>query len=148
VLEEVRGDIFAAEVDALVNAVNTAGVMGKGVALAFKKRFPDNFLAYRTACRRGEVRVGEVFVVARETPPRFIFNFPTKEHWSGPSRLEYVRGGLVELKAKLAALAIGSLALPALGCGAGGLRWEEVRPLIIDSLGGLAGMRVLLFAPR
>ena len=92
-IEHGEGDILRARVDALVNAVNTVGVMGKGLALQFKEAFPDNFRAYEGACARGEVVVGRMFVVARQAPPRFIINFPTKAHWRQPSKLEYIAAG-------------------------------------------------------
>jgi O-acetyl-ADP-ribose deacetylase (regulator of RNase III) len=142
-----EGDLLAAAVDALVNPVNTAGVMGKGLALQFKKVFPDNFAAYARACKAGEVVTGRMHVVHRPAPPRFIFNFPTKQHWRQPSRLEYVRDGLVDLVARVRELAIHSLAVPALGCGNGGLDWNDVRPLIEQAFAAVPDVRVVLFEP-
>jgi hypothetical protein len=92
-IEQGAGDLLACEVDALVNAVNTVGVMGKGLALQFKKAFPDNFKAYERACASGQVVVGRMFVVERSMAPRFIINFPTKTDWRHPSKLEYISAG-------------------------------------------------------
>lgn len=135
-----QGDLLAADVDALVNAVNTVGVMGKGIALAFKARFPANTQAYAAACRRGEVVTGRMFVT--ETPdllaPRWIVNFPTKQHWRDPSRLEWVQTGLQDLRRFLLAQDVQSVALPALGAGLGGLSWPKVRAEIAAALADLA----------
>jgi O-acetyl-ADP-ribose deacetylase (regulator of RNase III) len=143
---EGTGDLFAADVEALVNAVNIKGVMGKGLALAFKQKFPDNFAAYRRACDAGEVETGRMFVVERATPPRWIVNFPTKRHWRQPSQLEDIRTGLGDLAAQIARREIHSIAVPALGCGLGGLAWTDVRPLIVEAL-GTTSARVVLFGP-
>ena len=113
-VERVRGDLLAADCEALVNAVNTVGVMGKGIALAFKRRFPDNFAAYREACQRGVLRTGRVFVHERgegETP-RWTVNFPTKQHWRGSTRLEWIKSGLDDLVAAVRIREIRSLAIP------------------------------------
>lgn len=146
-IEDARGDLLAANVDALVNAVNTVGVMGKGLALAFKKRFPANFAAYKRACDAGTVTVGKMFVFERVAAPRWIVNFPTKRHWRGASRLEDVRDGLVDLVEQVTQRKIASIALPALGCGLGGLAWDAVRPLIIEACERIPQTRVLLFSP-
>ncbi len=134
-----QGNLLEADVDALVNAVNTVGVMGKGIALAFKNRFPANFQAYAAACQRGDVMTGRMFVT--ETPallgPRWIVNFPTKQHWRDPSRLEWVRTGLQDLRRFLLAQQVQSAALPALGAGLGGLSWPVVRAEIEAALADL-----------
>ncbi len=141
------GDLFAADTDAIVNAVNCVGVMGKGLALAFKKQFPDNFEAYRRACDTGEVMPGKMFVVERASAPRWIINFPTKRHWRSPSTLDDVRSGLVDLIAQVKSREIKSVAIPALGCGLGGLRWEDVRPAILDACAPLTDVRFVVFPP-
>lgn len=146
-IELTRGDLLSADVDALVNPVNTRGVMGKGLALQFKRAFPEAFRAYAQACRRGEVVVGRVHVVAREGAPRYLIHFPTKVHWRQPSLLSYVREGLVDLVTQVRTRAIGSIAIPPLGCGLGGLDWREVRPLIVGAFAELPEVRVLLFEP-
>jgi len=143
------GSLLDADVEALVNTVNTVGVMGKGLALQFKRRFPSNFRVYAEACRRGKVQVGRMLVVEtrKHAGPRFIINFPTKKHWRDPSRLEYVRAGLVALIHEVKTRHIQSIAIPPLGCGNGGLAWLDVRPLIDQALCELLGIRALIFGP-
>ncbi len=151
-IERVRGgDLLDARVEALVNPVNTAGVMGKGLALAFRRRFPANFAAYERACRAGEVRIGRMFVFdAGETRdgPRWIVNFPTKEHWRSPSRLEFVESGLAALVREVRERGIATIAVPALGCGLGGLDWSHVSPIVERAFEGLSGVRALVYEPR
>lgn len=146
-IERGTGSLLTAHVDALVNAVNTVGVMGKGLALQFKEAFPDAFASYARACKAGEVRIGTMHVVTRPTSPRFIINFPTKEHWRNPSKLEFIRDGLAGLIDTVRQRAIGSIAVPALGCGNGGLAWSSVRPLIVEAFAQVPDVRVLLFEP-
>ncbi len=149
-MELRRGDIFEAQAEALVNTVNTVGVMGKGVALQFKRVFPDNFRAYAEACKRDEVEVGKVFVFDRYTleNPRYIFNFPTKRHWRGRSRIEYIQTGLEDLVRQIRDLDIRSIALPPLGCGHGGLNWVEVRALIEEASDRLPEVKFLVYEPQ
>ncbi len=146
-IELGQGNLLAAEVDALVNTVNTEGVMGKGIALQFKKAFPDNFKSYARACKAGEVVIGGMHVVQRLASPRFIINFPTKNHWRQPSRLEYIESGLADLVARVRELGIKSIAVPPLGCGNGGLDWTAVRPRIVEAFKAIPDVRVLLFEP-
>lgn len=134
-IKEVTGNLLADDAQALVNPVNCVGVMGAGLALQFKEAFPGMFHIYRAACWQGQVRPGRVFPVA--TGDRWVLNFPTKRHWRGPSRLEDIETGLYHLVGVMDYLGIKSVALPALGCGLGGLDWDEVRPLIHERLGGL-----------
>lgn len=145
----VTGDLLAADVEALVNAVNTVGVMGKGLALQFKKAFPANFKAYAAACKRGDVEIGKMFVfdAGSAATPRFIINFPTKKHWRAPSTLAYVEQGLDDLVDVVRERKIRSVAIPPLGCGLGGLDWQAVRPRIQKKLIVLADVDVLLFEP-
>jgi O-acetyl-ADP-ribose deacetylase (regulator of RNase III) len=147
-IERGQGNLLAAEVEALVNTVNTEGVMGKGIALQFKKAFPDNFKSYQRACKSGEVVVGRMHVVQRLASPRFIINFPTKKHWRRPSRLEYIESGLQDLVARVRELGIKSIAVPPLGCGNGGLDWSTVRPRIVEAFEAVPDVRVLLFEPE
>ncbi len=148
-IEYATGNLLEADCDALVNTVNTVGVMGKGVALQFKQAFPDNFRQYERACRAGEVQIGRMFVVRTSTlgNPRYIINFPTKRHWRQPSRLADIAAGLPDLVAQITALGVQSVALPPLGCGSGGLDWSDVRPLIENAFRALPQVRALLFAP-
>lgn len=148
-IEHRQGNLLDAEAEALVNTVNTVGVMGKGIALQFKKAFPKNFDAYKQACDAGQVVPGRMFVFATDqlTSPRWIINFPTKRHWRGKTRLEDLDAGLVDLAKVIQDLGIRSIAVPPLGCGNGGLSWNLVKPRIEDSLAPLSGVRVMLYAP-
>lgn len=148
-MERGTGDILKADVEALVNTVNCVGVMGRGVALQFKNKFPANFRAYKAACEKGEVQPGKMLVydLGPLNSPRWIINFPTKRHWKGKSRIEDIETGLIALKAEIASRGIASIALPPLGCGLGGLDWSEVRPKIEAALGSIPGLRVVLFEP-
>ena len=144
----VTGDLLAADSEALVNSVNCVGVMGRGVALAFKRRFPDNFKAYRAACDRGELQPGRMFVFETgELMPRLIINFPTKRDWRARSRLADIEAGLSALVAEIERHRIHSIALPVLGCGLGGLEWTEVKPRIDRALAGVADLDTLVFEP-
>jgi O-acetyl-ADP-ribose deacetylase (regulator of RNase III) len=120
---EAKGNLLDAQVEALVNTVNTVGVMGKGIALQFKKAFPENFQTYERACEAGEVAPGKMFVFETGSlnGPKYIFNFPTKRHWRAPSRIEDIASGLQALVKDIVRLQIKSIALPPLGCGNGGL---------------------------
>lgn len=148
-IQWVQGDILAAQAEALVNTVNCVGVMGRGIALQFRKAFPENFDAYRKACARGELRPGALFVFEanRLHGPRFIINFPTKRHWRGKSRIEDIRLGLESLVEEVRRRGISSIAVPPLGCGLGGLDWQRVRPLIEDSFASLPAVQVLVYEP-
>ncbi|MFG1857516.1 macro domain-containing protein [Actinomadura geliboluensis] len=142
---ERTGNLLRDDAQALVNTVNTVGVMGKGLALQFKRAFPANFRAYVRACADNRVRPGKIFATSGDGD-RWILNFPTKRHWRQPSRLEDVRAGLDDLVRVLVELRIESVAVPPLGCGNGGLSWDVVRPLIIQRLGGLEA-EVRLYGP-
>jgi O-acetyl-ADP-ribose deacetylase (regulator of RNase III) len=148
-IEFKTGDILKEDAEALVNTVNCVGFMGRGVALQFKKAWPENFKAYAAACRRHEVQPGRMFVfeTGRLTHPRYIINFPTKRHWQGKSRIEDIEAGLSALVTEIQARGIRSIAFPPLGAGLGGLDWAEVRPRIELSLGELSEVRVVVFEP-
>jgi O-acetyl-ADP-ribose deacetylase (regulator of RNase III) len=149
-VELTIGNLLDADVEALVNSVNTVGVMGKGVALQFRQAYPVNYTEYVRACKRQEVKPGEMFVVPAGTlgNPRYIINFPTKRHWRQKSLLSDIKLGLVDLVEVVKNLDIKSIALPPLGCGNGGLEWEEVRPAIEEALQTLAAnVKVLLYQP-
>lgn len=148
-IEYKTGDILRENADALVNAVNCVGVMGRGIALQFKNVFPENFKAYARACERQEVRPGQMFVYETGllTGPRYIINFPTKRHWKGKSRLEDIDSGLVALVEELRQRKIASIAVPPLGAGLGGLAWEMVRPRIVAALQDISELRVVIFEP-
>jgi O-acetyl-ADP-ribose deacetylase (regulator of RNase III) len=148
-IDYVTGNLLDADVDALVNTVNTEGVMGKGVALQFRRAFPANYEAYRAACARSEVQIGRMFVfdLGRMEGLRWIINFPTKRHWRSKSRLADIDAGLSDLLRVLAELDIRSVAVPALGAGLGGLEWDDVRPLIEAALAE-APVRALVYSPQ
>jgi len=148
-IELSHGDLLKANVDALVNTVNCVGVMGKGVALQFKKAYPDNFIAYQKACKKGEIHPGRMFVyfTGKIIGPRFIINFPTKKHWKTLSKVEYIQEGLDDLVSVIRKLGINSIALPPLGCGNGGLEWDVIYPLIKEKLASLSDVSIFLFEP-
>lgn len=149
-IEPANGNLLEAKAEALVNAVNTVGVMGAGIALQFRQRFPDMFSAYVSACRSGGVLPGRmhVFELGQSVAgPRWIINFPTKRHWRERSRLEDIIDGLGDLVMQVQRLEIRSLAVPPLGCGLGGLEWGHVRPQIECAFESVRDVRVLLFEP-
>jgi O-acetyl-ADP-ribose deacetylase (regulator of RNase III) len=149
-LTEEHGNLLEAPADALVNTVNTVGIMGKGLALQFKQAYPGNFHAYESACRHGEVRLGRMFTyeTGQLDKPRFVINFPTKGHWRSRSRLSDIKSGLASLREVIRERHIDSIAIPPLGCGNGGLDWSDVRPLIVEALGDLPGVRVMVYPPQ
>lgn len=144
-----RGNLLEAEAQALVNTVNTVGVMGKGIALQFKEAFRENYRLYVAACKRGELRVGRMFVTERPglAGPRWIINFPTKEHWRGRTKIEWIERGLEDLRAVILERDIRSIAVPPLGCGNGGLDWKDVKPRIANALGDLPELEVIVYEP-
>jgi O-acetyl-ADP-ribose deacetylase (regulator of RNase III) len=144
------GDLLKDNSEAIVNTVNCVGVMGKGIALQFKQRWPQNFKAYAAACERKEVRPGKMFVysLGEWAQPRFIINFPTKVHWRGDSKIEYIEEGLRDLLSQIERLGIKSIALPPLGCGNGGLDWDAVKGLVLDVFKEHPQIQVDLFEPK
>ncbi|WP_198246320.1 type II toxin-antitoxin system antitoxin DNA ADP-ribosyl glycohydrolase DarG [methane-oxidizing endosymbiont of Gigantopelta aegis] len=144
------GDIFTEEVEAIVNTVNCVGVMGRGIALQFKKRFPENFKAYETACKQNKVVPGKMFVYETGSLiyPKYIINFPTKRHWRGASRMEDIEAGLEDLAEVITKLNIKSIALPPLGAGLGGLDWNDVRARIENMLSNLSDVEIIVFEPK
>jgi O-acetyl-ADP-ribose deacetylase (regulator of RNase III) len=149
-VERVRGNLLEAEAEALVNTVNCVGVMGRGIALQFKLAYPDNFKAYLRACKAEEVQPGHMLVTAIEqlVNPRFIINFPTKRHWKGKSRIEDIEAGLPALVREIKRLGVRSVAVPPLGCGNGGLDWDQVRPRIEAAFDEIPDVHVFLFEPE
>lgn len=136
---KVAGNIFDEDVDCLVNPVNCVGVMGAGLAEQFKKRYPKNYRLYHHYCNIGYGKIGEILPIIDYRDDgrlQLIINFPTKAHWSQPSKLEYIISGMVSLVKFLNfdVLGIKSMAIPALGCGLGGLDWLEVKPFIVNML--------------
>lgn len=145
----VSGNIIEAKTEAIVNTVNTLGVMGKGIALQFKQAYPEMFKEYQLACKNGQVMIGKMHVWKSGSMfgPKYIINFPTKEDWRRPSKIEYIEKGLTDLVRNINDLNIGSIAIPPLGCGNGGLNWKEVKPLIIQTLKPLEHVHVELYEP-
>ena len=148
----IHGDLLKADAHVLVNAVNCVGVMGGGLALAFKKSYPQMFRDYAHACRNGEVVAGGKPHTWPLDKTHYIYNFPTKDHWKDPSRIEWVSKGLVHLrdfcdnfdKTKKFAPTV---ALPPLGCGLGGLDWDDVKPVTEEAFKGYAGAVTVYFYP-
>lgn len=149
-IEIGHGSILKADSVAIVNAVNCVGIMGKGIALQFKKAYPDNFEAYRKACEARAVKPGSMFIFEIESMinPRYIINFPTKRHWKEKSQIEDIEAGLKSLVEEVQKRNISSIAVPPLGCGLGGLKWSIVRPLIEKAFTKLPAVHVILFEPE
>ena len=145
----VSGDIFTCGADAITNTINCRGAMGAGIAKEFKKRYPDMYNEYVTLCKKGKIRVGEVWVWLESVTsnPKYIVNFPTKDDWKNPSQLIWIKAGLANLKSHVIMKEITSLALPALGCNLGGLDFADVRKLVEETFGD-AAISVTLFEPK
>ena len=149
-IEFRQGNLLEADAEALVNTVNCVGIMGKGIALQHKQAFPDNFRAYERACERDEVHLGKMFVfeTGQLTNPRFIINSPTKQHWKARAHLTDIRSGLIDLVTAVRERDIKRIAVPPLGCGHGGLAWNDVFPLIEAAFKQLPSVQVLVYAPQ
>ena len=150
-IEYKIGNLFEEDVEAIVNTVNCVGVMGRGIALQFKKKYPGNFKAYAAACKRGEIEPGQLFAFETENAtqsPHYIINFPTKRHWRDKSRIEDIDSGLQTLVNFIREKNIRSIAIPPLGCGLGGLDWNLVRLHITKTLENLTDVRVVVFEPQ
>jgi len=134
-----KGNILKSNAQAIVNPVNTVGVMGKGLALQIREKFPNVYNIYRNACKLGKVQIGKMFVVSTglDSYPEYIINFPTKKHWKEKSKLWYIQQGLDDLIEVIQQRNIHSIALPAIGCGLGGLDWNVVYEIIDMKLSGL-----------
>lgn len=144
-----QGNLLDANVDAVVNTVNTVGVMGKGIALMFKERFPENMNEYAKACKAKKVQTGQMFITetGELMGPRWIVNFPTKEHWRAPSKMEWIVEGLQSLRAFIIENQIKSIAIPPLGAGNGKLNWNDVKPEIEKALADLEGVDIVIYEP-
>jgi O-acetyl-ADP-ribose deacetylase (regulator of RNase III)/uncharacterized protein YwgA len=147
-MKYVKGNILESNAEALVNTINTVGVMGKGIALQFKEHFPLNYELYAIACKKGEVQTGKMFVTATNSMmnPKWIINFPTKKHWMHKSSYGYIEAGLEDLLVQIRNLNIRSIAIPPLGAGQGGLNWEKVKRLIEDKIKS-AEVEVTIYEP-
>lgn len=149
-MKYLKGNLLEADAQALVNTVNTVGVMGKGIALQFKEAFPTNFKIYAAACKKKELQTGKLLVVKEQTleGEKIIINFPTKTEWFMKSKYEYVEEGLKELAKVIEEYKIESIAIPPLGCGNGGLKWEKVKPMIEKYLGHFTSINIQVFEPN
>lgn len=127
-IEYIEGNIFTSPAQVIVNTVNTVGVMGKGIALSFKKRYPQMFEVYRKACDKHQLTIGKLMLFY--APDHWVLMFPTKEHWRNPSKLEYLEAGLKKFVNTYADKRITSIAFPKLGCGNGELAWDSVKPIM------------------
>jgi O-acetyl-ADP-ribose deacetylase (regulator of RNase III) len=147
-IQFAQGNLLEARTEALVNTVNTVGIMGKGIALMFRERFDHNYHLYAAACKDNKVRTGKMFITEPNEldGPRWIVNFPTKQHWRSPSKLEWVTEGLQDLRKFLLENKVKSIAIPPLGAGNGGLNWAVVKPEIEAALGDL-DVEVTVFEP-
>jgi O-acetyl-ADP-ribose deacetylase (regulator of RNase III) len=145
-----HGNLLQSNAEALVNTVNCVGVMGKGIALQFKQAFPDNFTRYKKACKANAVKTGSMFVAPTGNlfNPRWIINFPTKTHWRAASQLAHIEQGLVDLVRVIREHDIRSIAVPPLGCGNGGLSWQQVQPLIEASFKDFPELEVFIYPPQ
>lgn len=143
------GDLFEAQTEAIVNTVNTVGIMGKGIALQFKQRFPDNYFIYKKACDQNLLKIGDLLITENNSLFfKYIINFPTKEHWRNPSKYEYVEKGLDALIEEIRKRNIKSVALPPLGAGNGKLDWEKVKEILNEKLIVLPEVDFIIFEPQ
>ncbi len=146
----VKGNLLESEAQALVNTVNTVGVMGKGIALQFKEAYPNNFALYKKACKEKQVKVGTMFVTYEQNiygNDKIIINFPTKTTWRKPSEYAYIKEGLVDLKRKIEENHISSIAIPPLGSHNGGLDWSVVKKMIMEQLADV-DCEIILYEPN
>jgi O-acetyl-ADP-ribose deacetylase (regulator of RNase III) len=146
----IKGNLLNAETEAIVNTVNTVGTMGKGIALQFKERFPQNFKAYKDACKKGIVKTGKMFVFTEIDlqGQKIIVNFPTKEEWYRKSEYKWIEEGLKDLVSIINEFKIKSISIPPLGCGNGGLKWDRVKDLMNNYLGTLSDVEVFIYEPN
>lgn len=148
-IKYLEGNILDSKAEALINTVNTVGIMGKGIALQFKKAFPNNYIAYKQACLNNEIEIGKLFLFRDQninSGEKIIINFPTKKHWRNPSQYDYIESGLVDLVDVIKDNKIKSIAIPPLGSGNGGLEWEKVKVLIEKKLSNL-NIDVFVYEP-
>jgi O-acetyl-ADP-ribose deacetylase (regulator of RNase III) len=152
-IETARGDVLEADTEAVVNSVNCAGAMGRGIALQFREAFPENYRRYKQVCDAGDLSPGEVFVHDRgglfgaSGGPRYVINLATIDHWTDRSSLETVASGLDALVRAIDDRGIDSVALPPIGCGYGGLDWADVRAAIEARFEGRSDVRAVVYPP-
>jgi O-acetyl-ADP-ribose deacetylase (regulator of RNase III) len=149
-IQLTSGNILESHAEALVNTVNCVGVMGRGIALQFKRTFPSNYKVYKTACDQDEVKPGQMLIVETGSlmSPKYVINFPTKRHWKSNSLMEDIRSGLEALVLDIQRLEIKSIAVPPLGCGLGGLQWSRVLPLIEEAFATIPDVDIFIYEPK
>lgn len=147
--EYKKGNILQEQTEAIINTVNCVGIMGRGIALQFKQMYPENFKAYKQACDNGNVKPGSMFIfnLGKLFNPKYIINFPTKRHWKGKSNIQDIKSGLIALKEDIKRYEIKSIAIPPLGCGLGGLNWNEVKSLIEQTFYDLNDIKFIIYEP-
>ena len=142
----MEGNLLKSTAKCLVNPVNCEGIMGKGIALLIKQNYPKTFQNYKEACNKGKLSIGHVHTFFEEG--KYIINLPTKVKWKEPSCLEYIELGLAEMIEVIKLLPIYTIAIPALGCGNGGLDWNDVKPLIIKTLEPMSDRVFHIYEPH
>lgn len=152
-IEYKNGNMFDEPTEAIVNTVNCVGVMGKGVALEFKNRWPENYRAYKELCDKNLLVTGQMFVFQNISmfdngSHKYLINFPTKKHWRSKSKISYIEEGLDALILEITKLKIKSVSLPPLGCGNGGLEWSDVKTLIEAKLSNITNTKFVVFVPK
>ena len=148
-IKYITGNILESKADALINTVNTVGVMGKGIALQFKKAYHNNYKAYVQACKKNEIGIGKLLIVKDsnlDSGEKYIINFPTKKDWRKPSEYEFIEAGLEDLIRIIKDYNIKSIAIPPLGAGNGGLEWEKVKKMIENKLSNIE-IDIFVFEP-
>lgn len=143
----IRGDILQAKTQAIVNPVNTVGVMGKGLALAFKNKYPDMYETYKHMCIDKKLIVGTLYIYSTGDIPAFVINLPTKTEFKLPSRLDYIEQGVYKLAQYIRHRNIQSITIPALGCGCGKLQWKDVQEILISILQPLTNVDIQIILP-
>lgn len=149
-IKYINGNIFDAEVEAIVNPVNCVGVMGKGLAKQVKEKYPGNYKIYERDCEYGIVRIGKMhqYFLGEDKLPNWIINFPTKIHWRDQSYINHIKFGLKDLVKVIKECNIKSIAIPPLGCGCGGLNWNEVKIIIEQELNELTDVKIWIYEPK
>lgn len=142
----VKGNIFESPAQVLTNPINCVGVMGKGLAKVFASKFPEMEIDYKERCNKGDVKIGSPYLW--ENDQYQVLNFPTKDHWKSSSKLEDIKRGLEALAANYDELGIGTVAIPALGCGLGGLNWSDVKPIIEEVLEPISDLHAFAYEPE
>lgn len=143
------GDILQSDCQAIINTVNTKGVMGKGLALLYRKKYPDMFTAYRRACLDNKVKTGSMHLWKVPNQDKWVINFPTKDHWRNPSQMEWIISGLQNLVEIVKEKGFTSIAIPPLGCGLGGLHWYLVKKEILKVCEeSFTDLRVEIYEPE